>query len=42
MADPGDGASWMQYAKLVWELHRDQHRALTYFERAALAAPQDR
>lgn len=41
MADPGDGESWMQYAKLVWELHRDQHRALTYFERAALAAPQD-
>lgn len=32
----------MQYAKLAWELHHDQDRALSYFERAACAAPDDR
>ncbi|KAD5803623.1 hypothetical protein E3N88_14983 [Mikania micrantha] len=40
-ADPQDGETLMQYAKLVWELHHDQDRALAYFEAAVLAAPQD-
>ncbi|CAL1356015.1 unnamed protein product [Linum trigynum] len=39
--EPGDGEILMQYAKLVWELHRDQDRAMVCFERAAQAAPQD-
>ncbi|KAL8204598.1 hypothetical protein R6Q57_010221 [Mikania cordata] len=40
-ADPKDGETLLQYAKLVWELHHDQDRALAYFEAAVLAAPQD-
>ncbi|KAM0002713.1 putative tetratricopeptide-like helical domain superfamily [Helianthus debilis subsp. tardiflorus] len=40
-ADPKDGESLMQYAKLVWELHHDQDRALGYFEAAVLATPED-
>lgn len=31
----------MQYEKLVWELHRDQVKAQTYFEKAVLAAPEN-
>lgn len=42
LADPKDGEILSQYAKLVWELHHDQDRALSYFERAAQASPQDR
>ncbi|KAI3511485.1 hypothetical protein L1887_18639 [Cichorium endivia] len=41
MADPKDGEILMQYAKLVWELHRDQDRAMGYFESAVNAAPED-
>lgn len=41
LADPKDGEILLQYAKLVWELHRDQDRALSYFECAARAAPED-
>ncbi|KAK7278522.1 hypothetical protein RJT34_23552 [Clitoria ternatea] len=41
LADPNDGETLMQYAKLVWEHHHDKDRALVYFERAAQAAPQD-
>ncbi|KAL4558310.1 hypothetical protein LXL04_036508 [Taraxacum kok-saghyz] len=39
MPDPKDGETLMQYAKLVWELHHDQDRALGYFESADHAAP---
>ncbi|KAJ9555605.1 hypothetical protein OSB04_010219 [Centaurea solstitialis] len=39
--DPNDGETLMQYAKLVWEVHHDQDRALTYFERAVYASPGD-
>lgn len=42
LADPEDGEIMVLYAKLVWEHHHDQDRALSYFERAAQAAPQDR
>jgi len=42
MADPNDGETLTQYAKLVWENHHDKDRALVYFERAVQAAPQDR
>ena len=42
LADPRDGEILSQYAKLVWELHRDQDRASSYFERAVQAAPEDR
>ncbi|XP_071689582.1 uncharacterized protein [Rutidosis leptorrhynchoides] len=40
-ADPKDGEILMKYAKLVWELHHDQDRALGYFEAAVSAAPND-
>lgn len=42
VADPKDGEIMMQYAKLVWKLHRDQDKALTYFEKAVFTAPEDR
>lgn len=42
MADLKDGEILSQYAKFVWEFHRDQARAITYFERAIQAAPEDR
>lgn len=41
LEDPKDGEILLQYAKLVWELHHDQERALSYFECAARAAPED-
>ncbi|XP_071696643.1 uncharacterized protein [Rutidosis leptorrhynchoides] len=40
--DPKDGEILMQYGKLIWELHCDQDRALSYFEKAVVAAPGDR
>lgn len=42
LADPNDSEIMLLYAKLVWELHHDKDRALSYFERAACAAPEDR
>lgn len=42
LADPTDGDVLCQYAKLVWELHRDRGRARNYFERAVQAAGEDR
>ncbi|KAA8548883.1 hypothetical protein F0562_000567 [Nyssa sinensis] len=41
LADPGDGETISQYAKLVWELHRDRDKATCYFEQAVQAAPGD-
>uniref|UniRef100_A0A7N0U3E7 Uncharacterized protein n=1 Tax=Kalanchoe fedtschenkoi TaxID=63787 RepID=A0A7N0U3E7_KALFE len=41
VANPHDGEMLLQYAKLVWQLHRDQDKAFKYFERAALAAPEN-
>ncbi|KAK2967925.1 hypothetical protein RJ640_010535 [Escallonia rubra] len=41
LADPGDGEIIAQYAKVVWELHHDQDKALSYFERAVQAAPSE-
>ncbi|KAE8685476.1 Tetratricopeptide repeat-like superfamily protein, putative isoform 2 [Hibiscus syriacus] len=32
LADLKDGETLSQYAKLVWELHRDEERASSYFE----------
>ena len=40
-ANPKDGETLMQYAKLVWELHHDQDWALSYFEATVLASPED-
>lgn len=42
LADPNDGEILSQYAKLIWELHRDTYRATSYFERAVQAASSDR
>lgn len=41
LADPDDGELLSEYAKLVWEVHRDEERASSYFERAAKASPQN-
>ncbi|KAJ4840271.1 hypothetical protein Tsubulata_024967 [Turnera subulata] len=41
LADPNDGEILMQHAKLDWELHHDQNRALANFERAVQTAPHD-
>jgi Tfp pilus assembly protein PilF len=41
LADPDDGELLSEYAKLVWEVHRDEDRASSYFERAAKASPQN-
>ncbi|XP_074305063.1 uncharacterized protein LOC141639994 isoform X1 [Silene latifolia] len=37
-ANLGDGESLAQYAQLVWVLHHDHERALTYFDLAAQTA----
>lgn len=42
LADPADGQTLMQYAKLAWELHHDRQSSLTYFKLAAEASPDDR
>ena len=42
LADPENGEILLQYAKIVWDLHQDKDRALSYFERAVRASPQDR
>ncbi|GLT42085.1 hypothetical protein SLA2020_161050 [Shorea laevis] len=41
LADPDDGEILSQYAKLVWECHRDKDKALSYFESAVQASPGD-
>ncbi|XP_055813783.1 uncharacterized protein LOC129883202 isoform X2 [Solanum dulcamara] len=41
LADPKDGDTLSQYAKLVWELHQDKDRVSDYFERAVRAAPEN-
>jgi Tfp pilus assembly protein PilF len=41
LADPKDGEILSQYGKLVWELHQDQDRASSYFERGVQASPED-
>ncbi|KAF2314062.1 hypothetical protein GH714_021822 [Hevea brasiliensis] len=40
-ADPEDGGVSLKYAKIEWQLHHDQGRALSKFEGAVQAAPQD-
>ncbi|MBA0841221.1 hypothetical protein Goarm_003724, partial [Gossypium armourianum] len=42
LADPEDSEILLQYAKILWDLHHDKDRALSYFERAVQASPQDR
>lgn len=42
LADPEDGDILCQYARVIWELHHDQERARSYFERAIQASSQDR
>ncbi|KAF2314049.1 hypothetical protein GH714_021744 [Hevea brasiliensis] len=39
-ADPEDGGVSLKYAKIEWQLHHDQGRALSKFEGAVQAAPQ--
>lgn len=42
LADPTDGEIMSQYAKLVWAVHRDHDRSLTYFQKSVQAAPRNR
>jgi len=42
LADPDDGELLSEYAKLVWDVHRDKERASSHFERAARASPENR
>ena len=42
LMDPRDGEILSQYAKLTWELHRDEERSLSYFQRAVQASPDNR
>ncbi|KAJ8763869.1 hypothetical protein K2173_003651 [Erythroxylum novogranatense] len=41
LADPQDGLIRSKYARLVWELHHDQDRALSNYELSVETAPQD-
>lgn len=41
LASPGDGEVLSLYGKLIWDAHRDEGRAESYFERAVEAAPDD-
>lgn len=41
LADPKDGDTLSQFAKLVWELHQDKDNASDYFDRAIHAAPEN-
>ncbi|KAI8001620.1 hypothetical protein LOK49_LG09G01003 [Camellia lanceoleosa] len=42
LAYPTDGEIISQYAKLVWELHHDKDKAMSYFERAVQDTPEDK
>lgn len=42
LADPKDGEICSLYAKLVWELHRNQYIALNYFKQATQSSPENR
>lgn len=41
LADPNDAEVLSQYAKLIWELERDQEITQSYFDQAMRVAPQD-
>lgn len=41
-ADPSDGETISEYARLEWKLHHDQEKALLLFEQAVKATPGDR
>lgn len=42
LANPQDGDILSQYATLVWQLHHDKGRALSYFEHATHVDPENR
>lgn len=42
LADPNGGEIMSEYAKLVWELHHNRDKALSYFEQAVQATPKNR
>lgn len=42
LADPSDGEIMSQYAKLVWAVHHDRERSLSYFQKSVQAAPENR
>ncbi|KAH7296052.1 hypothetical protein KP509_26G006900 [Ceratopteris richardii] len=41
LADPNDGEVLSSYAKLQWDVNKDQDRAEAYYDRAVQAAPDD-
>ncbi|CAM8978289.1 unnamed protein product [Rhodiola kirilowii] len=40
-ANPEDGEIMSQYARLIWELHHDQAKVISYFEHTVELAPGD-
>lgn len=42
MVEPSDGVALANYGRLVMKLHQDEAKALSYFERAVQASPEDR
>lgn len=42
MVEPSDGVALANYGRLVMELHKDEAKALSCFERAVQASPEDR
>lgn len=42
VVEPSDGVALANYGRLVMKLHGDEAKALSYFERAVQASPEDR
>lgn len=40
--EPCDGVALANYGRLVMKLHQDEAKAMSYFERAVQASPEDR
>ncbi|CAH8309375.1 unnamed protein product [Eruca vesicaria subsp. sativa] len=41
VVEPSDGVALANYGRLVMKLHKDEAKALSYFERAVQASPED-
>jgi len=42
VVEPSDGVALANYGRLVMKLHQDEAKAMSYFERAVQASPDDR
>lgn len=41
LAKPNDGNALSLYGDLIWQTHRDEDRAQTYFHQAVNSSPND-